>query len=56
MSEQDPDLDQRIILSLSQQDKKLIQVIREMNSGELKITVAKGVPVCAEEIKRNVAL
>ncbi len=54
MSEQNPNSDKEVILN--KQDERLIRIIRELKSGELRIIVAKGMPVRAEEIKRDVAL
>lgn len=41
---------------LTEHDRRLLQIIREVKRGEVHIVVVKGTPVRAEEIKRVVAL
>jgi len=42
--------------SLAKQEKKLIELIRGLDYGELHITVKGGLPVHAEEIKKSIKL
>jgi hypothetical protein len=46
--------EKRIVLN--EQEKRLIQMIRDINYGELHIFIADGKPVRAEEIKKSVKL
>ena len=41
---------------LTEREKKLIRLIRELGFGELSIFVADGQPVRAEEIKKSIKL
>ncbi len=43
-------------LVLNEQEKRLIQMIREMEYGELHIYVSDSKPVRAEEIKKSIKL
>lgn len=54
MSEKNPDADKNVLLC--ERDRRLLHIIREMKNGELKIIVAKGMPIQAEKIMRNVPL
>lgn len=47
-------IDQEIVLT--EHDRRLIEIIREMKRGELHIVVIKGTPVRAEEIRMDIAL
>ncbi len=42
--------------SLNEQEKRLLEMIREMNYGELRIFVSDGKPVRVEEIKKSIKL
>jgi hypothetical protein len=44
------------LLILNEQEKHLIQMIREMMFGELHIFVSEGKPVRVEEIKKSIKL
>lgn len=54
MFEQDSDMYKKVILS--EHDARLIQIIRRMKQGELRIVVAKGMPVMAEKLKRDISI
>ena len=41
---------------LSDQEEKIVQMIRELGYGELRILVTDGKPVRVEEIKRSIKL
>lgn len=41
-------------ISLTDKEKKLIKLIRELGYGELKIFVTDGAPVRAEEVKQSI--
>lgn len=41
---------------LSEQEKRLIRMIRELKYGELRIFISEGKPVRAEEIKKSIKL
>lgn len=41
---------------LSEKEKKLVQMIRNLNFGELRVIVTDGVPTRVEEIKRSIKL
>jgi hypothetical protein len=43
-------------MTLNEQEKRLIQMIREMKFGELHIFVSEGRPVRVEEIKKSIKL
>ena len=47
-------MEQRELNQLSEKEKKLIQMVRNLNFGEIRIYVADGQPVRAEEIKKSV--
>lgn len=40
--------------TLSEKEKQLIRMIRELGYGEIRIFVAEGQPVRAEEIRKSV--
>jgi len=42
--------------NLAKQEKKLIELTRELDYGELHITVKGGLPVHVEEIKKSIKL
>lgn len=42
--------------SLTEQEKKLIQIIRELGYGELNITVKAGKPILVNEIRKSIQL
>lgn len=42
--------------ALNEQEKHLIQMIREMKFGELHIFVSEGKPIRVEEIKKSIKL
>ena len=44
------------IESLTEQEKKLIQIIRELGYGELNITVKAGKPILVNEIRKSIQL
>ena len=41
---------------LSEQEKKIIEILHEMNYGELKIVVQDGVPVRIDEIRKSIKI
>ncbi len=41
---------------LNEQEKRLIQIIREMKYGELHIFISDGKPVRVEEMKKSIKL
>ena len=47
-------MEQRELNQLSEKEKKLIQMVRNLNFGEIRIYVADGQPVRAEEIRKSV--
>lgn len=47
-------MEQKELNQLSEKEKKLIQMVRSLNFGEIRIYVADGQPVRAEEIKKSV--
>ena len=42
--------------SLSEQEKKVIAVLREMKYGEVKIVIQDGVPVRIDEIRKSIKI
>jgi preprotein translocase subunit YajC len=52
MSEQES----RLLYELNEKEKQLIRIIRRLKKGELIITVAGGLPVKVDDIKRNIEL
>ncbi len=44
------------VCELSKEEKQLILFIRRLKEGELIISVARGLPVKVDEIKRNIEL
>jgi hypothetical protein len=44
------------LLVLNEQEKHLLQMIREMKFGELHLFVAEGKPIRVEEIKKSIKL
>jgi len=47
---------QEVEIILANQEKKLIEIMRDMGYGELHITVKGGLPVHLEEIKKSIKL
>ena len=43
-------------MPLNEQEKRLVQMIRELKYGELHIFVTEGKPVRVEEIKKSIKL
>ncbi len=43
-------------INLSEQEKRLIQMVRELKFGELRIFISDGHPVRVEEIKKSIKL
>jgi hypothetical protein len=43
-------------IAMTEEEKNLIKLIREMKNGELRVIVSKGSPVNAELIQRNIEL
>jgi len=43
-------------LSLTNQEQKLIEVLRDLNFGEVRIVVKDSAPVHVEEIKKSIKL
>jgi len=44
------------IETLTEQERKLIQIIRELGYGELNITVKAGKPILVNEIRKSIQL
>ena len=47
-------MDKKIESVITERENKLLQLIRNLNFGEVRIYVADGQPVRAEEIKKSV--
>jgi hypothetical protein len=47
-------MDNDALLALTEKEKRLIQMIRELGYGEIRIIVTDGQPVRAEEIKKSI--
>lgn len=47
-------MEQKELNQISEKEKKLIQMVRNLKFGEIHIYVADGQPVRAEEIKKSV--
>ncbi len=43
-------------IALTEQEKRLIMMIRELKYGELHLFIAEGNPIRAEEIKKSIKL
>ena len=54
ISERGFSLEEKGKSTYTEKEKKLLQLIRELKFGEIRICVADGQPVRAEEIKRSV--
>ena len=48
------EIDKKEIPQLSEKEKQLLRLIREVGYGEIRIFVAEGQPVRAEEIRKSV--
>jgi hypothetical protein len=46
--------EKKLVFELNEQEKRLIQMIREMKFGELHLYISEGKPVRAEEIKKSI--
>jgi hypothetical protein len=46
--------EKKLVYELNEQEKRLIQMIREMKFGELHLYISEGKPVRAEEIKKSI--
>lgn len=47
-------MDKKVESVISEKEEKLLKMIRDLNFGEIRIYVADGQPVRAEEIKKSV--
>jgi len=43
-------------LKLTEKEQKLIQIIRELRFGDLRVFISEGQPVRVEEIKKSIKL
>ena len=43
-------------MHFTEQERRLIEVLRDLDYGELRIVVRNGTPVHAEEIKKSIKL
>ena len=51
-----PDAKTDLKITLNEQEKRLIQIIRDTNYGELRIFISEGKPVRVEEVKKSIKL
>ena len=56
MTEEVNKVNEMKIESLTEQEQKLIQIIRELGYGELNITVKAGKPILVNEIRKSIQL
>jgi len=52
----DRDLSQGAVKLFNEKEQKLIEILRSLDYGELRITVKGGHPVHVEEIKKSIKL
>lgn len=43
-------------IELSEKEKRLIQLLRSLQYGEVRVVVQEGIPIRAEEIKKSIKL
>ena len=48
--------EEKNMIELTSQEKKLIDVIRKVQYGEVKIIITDGTPVRIEEVKKSIKL
>ncbi len=56
MKEKNKDVDVGSLKDLKTQEREIINLIREIGFGEIRLTIRDGVPVRIEEYKRSVKL
>ena len=49
-------MERTVKIDCTEKEQKLLQLIRELGFGELKVFIADGQPVRVEEIKKSVKL
>ena len=48
--------DKKILLEITEKDKKILETIRNLDYGEVRVVVTGGVPTRIEEVKKSIKL
>ena len=48
--------DKKILLEITEKEKKILETIRNLDYGEVRVVVTGGVPTRIEEIKKSIKL
>lgn len=48
--------DKKILLEITEKEKKILETIRNLDYGEVRVVVTGGVPTRIEEVKKSIKL
>lgn len=48
--------DKKILLEITEKEKTILEVIRNLDYGEVRVVVTSGVPTRIEEVKKSIKL